>query len=150
MWAPLRLKSNPLQWRHNDRDGVSNHQPSDCLLSPFIRHRLKKASTPRVTGLCEGNSPVTGEFPTQMASNVENVSIWWRHHKQRKHKGYGLLALWWIIHWRHKKGSVMWEAFSGHYAVRLNLRLCLDDMRQYKEKLENRPGLMIWKWECIS
>ena len=23
---------------------------------------------------------VTGEFPTQMASNVENDSIWWRHH----------------------------------------------------------------------
>ena len=22
----------------------------------------------------------TGEFPTQMASNAENVSIWWRHH----------------------------------------------------------------------
>ena len=28
-----------------------------------------------------GNSPVTGEFPAQMASNAENVSIWWRHHK---------------------------------------------------------------------
>ena len=23
---------------------------------------------------------MTGEFPTQMASNAENVSIWWRHH----------------------------------------------------------------------
>ena len=28
----------------------------------------------------EGNSPVTGEFPAQRASNAENVSIWWRHH----------------------------------------------------------------------
>ena len=27
-----------------------------------------------------GNSPVTGEFPAQRASNAENVSIWWRHH----------------------------------------------------------------------
>ena len=27
------------------------------------------------------NSPVTGEFPTQMDSNAENVSIWWRHHE---------------------------------------------------------------------
>ena len=27
-----------------------------------------------------GNSPETGEFPAQMASNAENVSIWWRHH----------------------------------------------------------------------
>ena len=29
-----------------------------------------------------GNSPVTGEFPAQMASNAENVSIWWRHHEE--------------------------------------------------------------------
>ena len=27
-----------------------------------------------------GNSPVTGEFVAPMASNMENVSIWWRHH----------------------------------------------------------------------
>ena len=27
-----------------------------------------------------GNSPEAGEFPAQMASNAENVSIWWRHH----------------------------------------------------------------------
>ena len=33
----------------------------------------------RVTGLCVWNSPGTGEFPAQMASIVENVSIWWRH-----------------------------------------------------------------------
>ena len=26
-----------LQWRHNGRDGVSNHQPHDCLLNRFIR-----------------------------------------------------------------------------------------------------------------
>ena len=35
----------------------------------------EKTSKLRVTGLCEGNSPVTGEFPAQKASNVENVSI---------------------------------------------------------------------------
>ena len=28
----------------------------------------------------ESISPVTGEFPAKMASNAENVSIWWRHH----------------------------------------------------------------------
>ena len=42
--------------------------------------RSKKISNLRVTDLCVGNSPVTGEFPTQRASNAENVSIWWRHH----------------------------------------------------------------------
>ena len=41
----------------------------------------KKTSKLCVTGLCEGNSPVTGEFPAQIASNAENVSIGWRHHK---------------------------------------------------------------------
>ena len=39
-----------------------------------------KASKLRDTDLCSGNSPVTGEFPEQRASNVQNVSIWWRHH----------------------------------------------------------------------
>ena len=44
------------------------------------RHRLKKPSMLHLTGLRVGNSPVTGEFPAQWASNAENVSIWWRHH----------------------------------------------------------------------
>ena len=41
----------------------------------------KKTSKLRFTGLCAGNSPVAGEFPAQMASYAENVSIWWRHHE---------------------------------------------------------------------
>ena len=45
-----------------------------------FRCRSKKTSKLRVTGLCAGNSPVTGEFSAQMATNVENVPIWWRHH----------------------------------------------------------------------
>ena len=69
-----------LQWGHNGRDGVSNHQPHHCLLNSSFRRRSKKTSELRVTGLYVGNSPVTSEFPTQMASNAENVSIWWRHH----------------------------------------------------------------------
>ena len=69
-----------LQWRHNEHDGVSNHQPHDCLLNHLFGRRSKKTPKLRVTGLCEGNSPVTGEFPAQRASNAKNVSIWWRHH----------------------------------------------------------------------
>ena len=69
-----------LRWRHNGRDSVSNHQPHDCLLNRLFRRRSKKTSKLRITGLCAGNSPGTGEFPAQMASYAENVSIWWRHH----------------------------------------------------------------------
>ena len=68
-----------LQWRHNERDGVSNHRRLHCLLNCWFRHRSKKISKLRVTGLA-GNSPVTGEFLAQKSSNAENVSIWWRHH----------------------------------------------------------------------
>ena len=46
-----------LQWRHNDHNGVSNHQPHGCLLNRLIRRRSKKTSKLRVTGLCAGNSP---------------------------------------------------------------------------------------------
>ena len=70
-----------LQWRHNGHDSASNHQPHYCLLNRLFRRRWKKTSKLRVTGLCVENSPGTGEFPAQMASNAENVSIWWRHHE---------------------------------------------------------------------
>ena len=73
----------PLQWRHNERNGVSNHHPHDCLFNLLFRRRSKKTSELRVTGLGVGNSPVTGEFPAQRASNPKNVSISWRHHAIR-------------------------------------------------------------------
>ena len=44
-------------------------------LSAYSGTDQRKKSKVCITGLCEGNSPVTGEFPTQRASNVENVSM---------------------------------------------------------------------------
>ena len=79
VWCSM-YKMRPLPWRHNGRDGVSNHQPHDCLVNLLFMRRSKKTSKPLVTGLCAGNSHMTGEFPAQRASNAENVSIWWRHH----------------------------------------------------------------------
>ena len=72
---------NILELRYKGRNGVSHHQPHDCLLD---RRRWKKICKLRVTDLCVGNSPVTGKFPTQTASNAENVSTWWRHHERRQ------------------------------------------------------------------
>ena len=82
-----------LQWRHNGRDSVSNHQRIDCLLNRLFRCISKKWSKLRVTGLCEGNSPVTGEFPAHRASNTKNVSIWWRHHAMSKTVSVNLLTV---------------------------------------------------------
>ena len=47
-----------LQCRHNGRDGVSNHQPHDCLLSRLLRRRSKKTPKLQITGLWVGNSSV--------------------------------------------------------------------------------------------
>ena len=83
-----------LQWHHNDHDIVSNHQPHGCFLNRLFRRRSKKTSKLRVTGLCAGNSPATGEFPAQRTSNAEYVSIWWRHNDlpERNEMQFG---------WRH-------------------------------------------------
>ena len=71
------VQQTSLQWHHNRQDGISNHHPHHCLLNFFFRHKSKKTSKLHVTGLCVGNSPVTDELPAQMASNGENVSLWW-------------------------------------------------------------------------
>ena len=62
-WIVLMSVHVSLQWRHNERDSVSNHRRLDCLLNRLFRRKIKKTSKRRVTGLCEGNPPVTGEFP---------------------------------------------------------------------------------------
>ena len=69
------LKHTPLLWRHNGRDSVSSHQSHVYLLNRLFRRRSKKTSKLRVTGLCAGNSPGTGEFPAQMASVCVCVCI---------------------------------------------------------------------------
>ena len=64
----------PLQWCHDERDGISNYRRLDCLLNLLFRRRWKKISKLRVTGFVKGihrwpmdsphNGPVTRKmFP---------------------------------------------------------------------------------------
>ena len=82
--SPVTFQSEmSLHWRHNGRDGVSNHQPHDCLPNRLFRRRSKKTSKLRVTCICAGNSPVNDEFPAQMTSNAkmspfDDVIMWRR------------------------------------------------------------------------
>ena len=87
------------QWRHKEHDGVSNHQAYDCFLNRLFSRRSKKTWKLRVTGLCEENSPVTGEFPTQRASNAENVSFWWRHYEVFGRIIHVVAAPWDLSYW---------------------------------------------------
>ena len=93
-----------LQWHHNGHDSVSNHQPHDCLLNRWFRLRSKKTSKLRVTGLCVRNSPGTGEFPAQMASNAENV--WWRHHAIMWYDDWDTIKIQWGV-------VIRWSIFSS-------------------------------------
>ena len=46
----------PLQWRHNERDGVSYHQPHECLLNRSTKAQIKQnIKAPR-------HWPLWGEF----------------------------------------------------------------------------------------
>ena len=38
-WTCFIHTRAPLQWRHNERGGVSNHQPHDCFLNRLFGHR---------------------------------------------------------------------------------------------------------------
>ena len=80
LYPPMPVKQLSLQWPHNGRDSVSNQQLHDCLPNRLFRRRSKKTWKLRVTGLCARNSPGSGEFLAQIASNAGNISIWWRHH----------------------------------------------------------------------
>ena len=100
-----------LQWRHNGRDSVSNHQPHHSLLNGLFRRKSKKTSTLRVTGLCAGNSPETGEFPAQMASNAENVFILCRYH-EILNKMTDILQMTFSNAFSWKNNLVLWFRFQ--------------------------------------
>ena len=125
----LTLVISALQLRHNEQDGVWNHQPHDCLLNRLFKRRSKKTSQLRVTGLCAGTSPGTGEFPTQMAIHAENVSIWWRHHGLSRILGWyysgrlsscPLCKFLSTIWWRHRKKGIKWIWRMSTGAIKIN------------------------------
>ena len=68
-------KEIALQWRHNGRDGVSNHQPHDCLLSRLFKAQIKEnTKVPRHWPLWgELKVILTDQFPAQRVSNAEMV-----------------------------------------------------------------------------
>ena len=57
------LHNGVLQWRLNGSHGVSKHRRLNGLLNRLFSNTSKKTSKLHVTGLCEGNSPVTDESP---------------------------------------------------------------------------------------
>ena len=73
-WRPHDLII--LQWRHDERDGVSNNQSHDCLLERFFRPRSKKTSVLRLVGLWGGGgggihrSPVNSQHKGSVTRKI--------------------------------------------------------------------------------
>ena len=76
--------AHALRWRHNEWDGVSNHQPYDCLLNCLSGRRSKKTSKPASLAFVLGihrrpvNSP--HKWPvTRKLFPFDDVimNIWW-------------------------------------------------------------------------
>ena len=86
------------------------------LTNVYSTVRSKKTAKLRVTGLCAGNSPVTGEFPAEKARNARDVSIWWCHHDNLPLATYGCQATsdndcWPVMHLRcPKMGFADWQS----------------------------------------
>ena len=73
--------------------------PASLLFAQLlVQAQLKKHQKVRVIGFCVRNSLVIGEFPTQKASNAENVSIWWRHHGRISHTGFTVESCYHTLH----------------------------------------------------
>ena len=71
-----------LQWCHNGCDGVSNHQPHDCLLNRLFRRRLKKHQSSASLTFMRGihrwpmNSPHKWPVTRKMFSFDDVIMVW--------------------------------------------------------------------------
>ena len=71
--------------------------PSSRLFTQiFLQAQIKENAKASRHWPCAGISPVTCESPAQMASNAENVTIWWRHHEDA---GNALVVF--LCHWNY-------------------------------------------------
>ena len=85
-----RTKSiQSLQWRHNGRDGVSDHQPHHCLLNRLFMRRSKKTSSSASLAFVRGINRRPVNSPQKWPVTQKKVSIWWHHHDWNPSKQQG-------------------------------------------------------------
>ena len=107
--APDHYLNESLQWRNNDHDGVSNHQPHGGLLNRLFRRWSKKTSKLRVTGLCVGNSPGTVNSPhrrpvARKMFPFDDVIMMLTHHQ-----GLSVVYNW---AWFHRNDVNQWNEYD--------------------------------------
>ena len=124
-WLTSQMPPYALQW-------VIMSSMASPITSLTIQWKL------RVTGLCVGHSPVTGEFPAKRASNAEYVSTWWCH--------YVRLWLQCAAHCSYVWQSAHWKKINRCRFAYHNVFICIY-MAQTVECLNVvDKGPFIWYW----
>ena len=126
---PQHLTSHLLQLSHYS-DVIMGTTASQITSFTFVLSTVysgtdeRKHQSSASLAFVRGNSPVTDEFPAQMASNMENASIWWCHHDP------GEVSLVHVIvghRWHHFDGLVQERRNSSALAMELRLS-CTDPL----------------------
>ena len=115
-----------LQWRHNERDGVSNNRGQDCLLNLCSGTDQRIDQSSALLAFVRGihrwpvNSPHKGPVSGR-------YSIWWRHHDDTCEPGPDVLS-----------PPQYTSSPAGIYA---------DGCRgRHTPEIYTRPGIQTWKW----
>ena len=65
-WRGSKRRLYPLLWRHNGRDGVSSHQPHDCLRNRSLHQSSASLAFVRGIHMWPVNSPHKGSVTRKM------------------------------------------------------------------------------------
>ena len=86
-----------LLWRHNGRDSVSNHQLTFVYPIVYSDADRRRHQSSALLAFVRGIHRWPVNSSAQMASNAENVSIWWRHHVLVTYRQQILQWSWWLL-----------------------------------------------------
>ena len=67
-----KFEWNPLQWRHSGHDGISNHQPHDCLLNRLFKTQIKENIK------APSYWPLYGEFTGDRLNSPHKWPVAWK------------------------------------------------------------------------
>ena len=139
---PPEFAPFPLQWRHNERDGVSNHQPHDCSFRENIK---SSASLPSVQGIHRwpANSPHKG-LVTRKMFQFDDVIM------------YIILCqfIFWTLSMMHLLPFTSWDGsmlFLFYIRLETNLIFIIFDSFAYiLQGHFTGTGAIIWLPQCQS
>ena len=128
-WKLSSWQLDNITWRHNEAIAYQVTGISIFLLNRLFRRKSKKTSKLSVTCLCEGESPVTDEFPAQrpvtrkMLPSEDVIMIKWFEVKFVLMETCWFCRWWWWLKYVFScDQAAIWLVQSVRPSVRLSVR----------------------------